>query len=306
MAPISPTRAWISTLRIKTLPAAAVPVLVGSGHAWHLADDGYLTFHWPAAIAVLITALLIQIGTNLANDYFDHRKGADTPERAGPQRASASGLLPPHHVRNAAYATFTLAALGGLYISLVAGWPILAIGIAGILSGILYTAGPRPLGYIGLGDLFVFLFFGPIAVMGTTYVQGYAVFWEPAVWMPALFLGIALGCLATAILVVNNLRDRPTDETAGKRTLAVRFGDRWSRIEYITLVAIAFILTAMSFSRHREWRLLLPILSLPLAIPPTRRVLGDLKDRTQLNPALGGTARLLLVYGLLTTLGLLL
>src|SRR5688500_295665 len=136
------------------------------------------TFQWLPFVAALVAALLIQIGTNLANDYYDHRKGADTPDRAGPRRASASGLLAPAQVRNAAYAAFLLAAAIGLYLVWVGGWPILAVGCAAILSGLLYTAGPAPLGYIGLGELFVLLFFGPVAVMGTTYLQAPDLFWN--------------------------------------------------------------------------------------------------------------------------------
>lgn len=308
--------AWLAAARPRTLPAAAVPVLVGAAHAWHLAHESpahatlYGAFHVGGFAAALVGALLIQVGTNLANDYYDHRKGADTPDRAGPARASATGALPPRAVRNAAFATFGLAALVGLYLYTVAGWLVLAIGAASIASGIGYTAGRKALGYIGLGDLFVLVFFGPVAVMGTTLVtlpDGFVL--DRAhigAWLPALFLGLEVGALSTAILVVNNLRDRPTDQRVGKRTLAVRWGDKAMRIEYVTLMAFAYAMAAMSVGQHLEYRLLLPLASLPLAIPPLRRVLGDLSDRSRLNPALGQTALVLLVFGALLAVGLLL
>lgn len=306
----SPARVWLSTLRIRTLPAAAVPVLVGSAHAWHLSHEAapLFAFQWLPALAALASALLIQIGTNLANDYYDHRKGADTPERAGPMRASAAGLLAPSAVRNAAFASFALAAAIGLYLVWVGGLPILAIGVLAILSGLFYTAGPKPLGYLGLGEPFVLVFFGPVAVMGTVYLQAPALFGTVALWLPALFLGLEVGLLATAILVVNNLRDIPTDAKSGKRTLAVRIGERGSRIEYVVLVAGAFLLVLAGVANpmHQDFRLALPLLSLPLAWPPLRRVLHPHADRRELNPALGGTALLLLAFGLLTVVGLLL
>jgi 1,4-dihydroxy-2-naphthoate polyprenyltransferase len=297
-------RAWLSTLRVRTLPAAAVPVAVGAAHAWHLAEQGRFPFTWGPVLAALASALLIQVGTNLANDYYDHRKGADTHDRAGPRRASSSGLLPPAHIRNAAFLSFLLAAAFGAYLIWVGSWPILAIGLAAIASGLLYTAGPRPLGYIGLGELFVVVFFGPVAVMGTTYLVALGSFGDVAVWLPALFLGIEVGLLAAAILVVNNLRDRPTDERAGKRTLAVLLGDRGARIEYVALVVMPFLLVLASLRMHPEWRLALPLASLPLAVPPLRRVLGPLDDRRSLNPALGQTALLLLAFGVLTAIAL--
>jgi 1,4-dihydroxy-2-naphthoate polyprenyltransferase len=297
-------RSWLSALRIRTLPAAAVPVVVGAVHAWQLSRDGLFPFTWLPLAAALVCALLIQVGTNLANDYYDHKKGADTPERAGPRRDSASGLLAPRTVRNAAYSVFASAAVLGLYLVWVGGWPILAIGAAALASGILYTAGPKPLGYIGLGDAFVLVFFGPVAVMGTTYLVALDAFASPAVWMPAFFAGLQVGALSTAILVVNNLRDIPTDRKAGKRTLAVRLGERGSRIEYVALVALAFLLQVLAFAQHGEARMLLPLAAAPLAIAPMRRVLGRLDDRTRLNPALGQTALLLLAFGALVAVSL--
>lgn len=292
---------WLSAFRPRTLPAAAVPVLVGAALAWRIG-----VFDAGPALAALVGALLIQIGTNLANDHYDHVKGADTPDRAGPTRASASGRIPTKQVRNAAFLAFGLAAAVGVYLVAVAGWPILVVGVLALLSGWLYTAGPRPLGYIGLGDLFVLVFFGPVAVMGTVYVQAPERFHEAAVWMPGLFWGLALGALATAILVVNNLRDLPTDARAGKRTLAVRIGPRWTRVEYVAAVAGAYAIAVLGAQRHGDWTLALPLLSLPLAWPPLRAVLREHADRRTLNPALGGTARLLLAYGLLAAAGMVL
>lgn len=298
--------AWLSTLRIRTLPAAAVPVLVGAAHAYHVARDGAFVFAWLPFVAALVSALFIQIGTNLANDYFDHKHGVDDARRAGPKRASASGLLKPTHVRNAALGAFALAAVLGMYLIWWAGWPILVIGLLALISGWFYTAGPKPLGYLGLGDVFVFLFFGPVAVMGTVFVLARDAFGGVAVWMPALFLGIEVGLLSTAILVVNNLRDRPTDAVTGKRTLAVRIGDRASQVEYTLLIGLAFVLAGLAYLRHPEARLLLPLAAVVLALPPMRRVWGDLTVRQNLNPALGQTGLLLLAFGILTTVALLL
>lgn len=287
-------QAWFSTLRIRTLPAGAAPVLVGAALAWNLGGFDLLP-----ALAALLSVLGLQVGTNLANDYYDHVKGADTPDRAGPTRASASGALNPVAVRNAAFATFGLAALIGVYLALHAGWPVVAIGTAGILSGILYTAGPKPLAYVGLGDLFVFVFFGPVAVAGTVFVQTGT--WE----LGALVWGLALGALATAILVVNNLRDRPTDDRAGKRTLAVRFGDRFSRLQYLALLALAFAVPFVVGHFQDDVRLLLPVASVVLAVPVLRVVWKEHEDRRALNPALGATARVLLVYAVLASAALL-
>lgn len=300
--------AWLSAARPRTLPAAAVPVLVGGAHAWHQAHyEGplYGSFHALAFAVALVAALLIQVGTNLANDYYDHVKGTDRSDRKGPRRASASGDLAPRAVRNMAFAAFGLAALLGVYLIAVAGWLVLVIGLASIASGIGYTAGRRALGYIGLGDLFVLVFFGPVAVVGTVLVCIPQSFHLVGAWLPGVFLGIQVGLVATAILVVNNLRDRPTDATSGKRTLAVRFGDRFSQVEYTVLLALAFLFPLAALNMHVQWRLLLPVAALPLAIPPLRRVWGDLSDRTRLNPALGQTALLLLGFGVLTAAGLL-
>lgn len=286
---------WIGTLRIRTLPAAASPVIVGMAFAVDLG-----AFTALPALAALLGALLLQIGTNLANDYYDHIQGADTDARAGPTRASAAGLLAPTTVRNAAFGTFGLAALVGIYLIIVAGWPILAIGAAGILSGIFYTATRKSIAYVGLGEVFVFAFFGPIAVAGTVYVQSLT--WEPL----ALLWGIPMGLLAAAILVVNNLRDIPTDAAAGKRTLAVRMGEAPTRALY-TMLVIGALLAPLGIGHLAQdlwW--LLPVAAGLVAIGPWRVVMADHPNRAAFNPALGGTARVLMVYGLLAAVGLVL
>lgn len=283
---------WVSTLRIRTLPAASAPVIVGTAIAYSLSGFDLLP-----AMAALAGALLLQIGTNLANDYYDYVKGADK-ERAGPARASGS-TIPPAHVKRAALVAFALALFVGIYLVFHAGWPVLVIGLAGLVSGWAYTGGPYPLAYNGLGDLFAFIFFGPIAVAGTTFVQTGT--WEPA----ALLWGSALGLLTTAILVVNNLRDRPTDGPVGKNTLAVRFGDRFSQWEWTACVAGAFALAASaSYLMQNTW-FLLPLGAL-VAVPSTSKLIwGELEPRGGLNPALGGTARILLLFAILVSVGLL-
>lgn len=270
-------------------------MLLGTALAW-----SWDVFALLPALAALVGALLLQIGTNLANDYYDHVQGADTAARAGPVRASAAGLLAPKAVRNAAFSTFGLAALVGLYLVWVGGWPILAIGAAGILSGIFYTASKKSIAYIGLGEVFVFVFFGPIAVAGTVYVQSLT--WEPF----ALAWGVPLGLLAAAILVVNNLRDIPTDAAAGKKTVAVRIGEAMTRRLYFALVGAAIVapLVIAHYADALWW--LLPIATLLFAAGPMRIVATPQPVRQAYNPALGGTARLLLVYALLASVGVVL
>jgi 1,4-dihydroxy-2-naphthoate octaprenyltransferase len=282
--------AWIGTLRLRTLPAAATPVVVGTAYANRIGAVA-----WGPAIAALVAALLIQIGTNLANDYFDFKKGADQ-QRVGPVRASSAGLIPPLRVRNAALCAFALAAVLGLYLVSVAGWPILVIGAASILSGWGYTAGPKPLAYIGLGDLFVLVFFGPVAVAGTVYVQSLT--WESG----AMLWGIALGLLATAILVVNNVRDAPTDGPAGKRTLVVRFGTSFGKAQYLLCMAGAVAVAALVGHLEQDLMLLLPIAAMVLAIKPTMALMRE--GGPSLNPVLGQTALVLLLYGLLLSVAL--
>lgn len=286
--------------RPKTLPAAVVPVAVGTAIAF--AHGG---FALGPALGALAVALLVQIGTNYANDYFDFVQGADTEERIGPTRAVQSGLLTPGQMLAATVVTFTLAALAGAYLVTVAGWPMVWIGLASIAAGVWYTAGGRwSMGYLGLGDLFAFFFFGPVAVATTAYVQTLA-------WLPdALFASLPIGFLVTAILVVNNYRDIETDRVSGKHTVAVRFGRGFSRAEWILLVAGAFAAAplhwVLGFSGAGPW-VLLPLLALPAAVAPLRALLEP-HDRDghgpRLNHALGQTAKLLLVYGALYALGI--
>jgi 1,4-dihydroxy-2-naphthoate octaprenyltransferase len=291
-APPGPFKRWLMAIRVPTLPAAVVPVLVGSATSF---ADGF--FRPLVFLAALLAALLIQIGTNLANDYFDYLKGADTPERLGPTRVTQSGLIAPATVRNAMLLCFGLAALCGVYLIVVGGWPILLIGALSIASGILYTGGPFPLGYHGLGDLFTFVFFGVIAVVGTDYLHTGA--FRP----PVFLVSLPVAMLVTAIIVVNNLRDAPTDRKAGKRTLAVIFGERFARVEYAALVLGAYLLLPAIW----RWSgtspfVLLPWLSLPLALPLLRMVWTE-RGRV-LNLALRGSARLHLVFGALLAIGL--
>lgn len=287
--------AWAAAARPRTLPAGAAPVLLGSALAW---DDG--VFRAAPALAALLGALLIQVGTNLANDYYDHRRGADTATRVGPKRAASSGWILPTHVRNAAILCFAATCLLGLYLIYASAWPILWVGLASIASGYAYTGGPYPLAYHGWGDLFVFVFFGPVAVAGTYYVQALAV---P---IQVLFASLPLGLLATAILVVNNLRDRETDARAGKRTLAVRWGDSATRREYQFLLLGAYALVALATARHPEAPfLLLPALTLPWGVRLVRRV-AQTQDAGQLTATLASTAQLLAAFAVLFSIGVVL
>ena len=283
---------WVLAARPRTLTAAVVPVAVGTAVA---AQAGGVRVA-PAA-AALLGAVFLQIGTNFANDVFDFEKGADGSDRLGPLRVTQAGLLSPRAVRTGMWAAFALATVCGAYLALIAGWPIVAIGIASIASGIAYTGGPYPLGYHGLGDLFVLVFFGVVAVCGTVFVQTGAV---PPL---AVAASIPVGAIATAILVVNNLRDRESDARAGKRTLAVRFGRRFAIGEYGLLLFLAYATPALLVaSGHVGWFALLPWASAPMALARMRRVARD--DGAALNASLGGTARLLLVFGLLFATGL--
>lgn len=281
--------AWVLALRPATLPVAVVPVLVGTAAA--LAAENQ--FRLPVLVAALVASLLIQIGTNLANDLFDFKTGADTKERLGPVRVTQAGLLSPRQVGVGIVITFALSVLVGLYLIDVGGWPILLIGLLSIAAGILYTGGPWPLGYNGLGDLFVFLFFGVIAVVGTYYVQ------VDSVNAFALACSIPVGLLATAILIVNNLRDIETDRAAGKRTMAVRIGPKATRAQYALFVlgayAVPVILWLTGLISGYFW---LPWLTLPLAIRLARSMLSQTSGPA-LNGVLKQTAQLHLLFGLL-------
>lgn len=288
--PLSP---WILASRPKTLPAGVVPVLAGSATAYH-----EHLFRLGPALAAFIGALFIQIGANYANDVADFQKGADNVNRVGPTRVTQTGLLTARQVKFGAAMSFLVASLAGLYLLWVAGWVVVAIGVTSIIAALTYVGGPNPYGYRGLGDLFVFLFFGLAAVMGTHYVQAKSIDWLP-------FLGaVSVGSLAVAILVVNNLRDRETDAVAGKRTLAVMFGERAMEWEYRSLVLLAFACPIIGFAlRLSEWTALLSLLAFPLALRLWSKI-ATARGR-DLNPVLGATAQLELVFGLLLSLGLL-
>jgi len=285
-------RAWVLACRPATLAAALVPVAVGTACARALGG-----LRVGPALAALAGALLLQIGANLANDVFDYEKGADTHERLGPTRAVQSGLLPASSVRTAMFVVFGLALVVGAYLTAVAGPAIIAIGLLSIACAVAYTGGPWPLGYHGLGDLFVMLFFGFVAVCGTAFVQLGRV---PAL---AWWAAVPVGSLSTAILIVNNIRDCTTDLAAGKRTLAVRFGRRAAFAEYLLLLAAAYCVPVLLFAigAASPW-VLLPLLSLPIAVSLAWRLAKQ--EGAPLNQVLVGTARLMLVMGLAFALGL--
>jgi 1,4-dihydroxy-2-naphthoate octaprenyltransferase len=283
--------------RPRTLPAAVAPVLVGTALAW-TATDGELD--WIAFAAALLGALFIQVGTNLSNDYSDARRGADTEDRLGPVRVTAGGLVPPRQVLIATYLSFGAAVLCGVYLVAVAGPVLLLIGAASILAGVLYTGGPRPYGYEGLGEVFVFLFFGVVAVTGSFYVQVQELPWE------ALVLAVPVGLLASAILVVNNVRDLETDRRAGKRTLAVRLGRDRARTLFALMLAGAYLTVLVPWlaGSLSGW-LLLPWITLPLAV----RLAGTVRthaDGPTLNAALADTGRLEFLFCVLLAAALVL
>jgi len=256
-------------------------------------------FHPVTFVAALLGAMFIQVGTNLSNDYSDARRGADTEDRLGPVRVTAGGLVPPSQVLLATYATFGLAVACGAYLVAVAGPELLAVGAASILAGVLYTGGPRPYGYEGLGEVFVFLFFGIVAVAGSYFVQVQQLPWQ------AFVCAVPVGLLASAILVVNNVRDLETDRRAGKRTLAVRLGRARTRRLYATMVAGAFVTAPLpwAFGSMSAW-LLLPWAVMPLAAR-VARVVRTRTDGPALNGALAGTGILQLVFCLLFAAGIL-
>ncbi|MGE3542564.1 MAG: 1,4-dihydroxy-2-naphthoate polyprenyltransferase [Kofleriaceae bacterium] len=280
--------AWIAAARLRTLPAAVVPVAVGTACA---ATSGGVA--WGPALAALAGALAIQIGTNFANDVFDAERGADGPDRIGPLRAVSAGLISAAAMKRAMIAAFAVAAAFGVYLISVGGWPIIAIGVASILSGIAYTGGPWPLGYHGLGDVFVMAFFGFVAVCGTAFVQlGHV----PAL---AIWASIPVGAIATAIIVVNNVRDRAGDARVGKRTLAVRFGRRGAIVEYALLLAMAYAVPVVLAAKLGAWAAL-PLLTAPLALLRLGQ-LARASNGPEHNQCLAATAQLLLAFGALFT-----
>jgi 1,4-dihydroxy-2-naphthoate polyprenyltransferase len=285
-------QAWGLAIRPRTLPAAAAGVVMGCAVAWR---DGF--FRLDAALACLFAALLLQIGSNLANDVFDFERGTDTPERLGPTRVTQAGLLTPREVKVGMAIVFGAAAFLGLYLAWLGGLPIILIGIAAIISAIAYTGGPFPLGYHGLGDIFVFIFFGLAAVAGTYYVQAGSV--SAAAW----WMSIPPGLIITAILVVNNLRDIDNDRKSGKHTLAVRIGERATKIQYLICMLIAYlILPFAAWLGIVPWFSLLAWGSLPLAFRATRTVLTQ-KGRP-LNAALARTGQAAFVFSLLFWVGI--
>ena len=290
---MSPLHIWLMAARPRTLPAAVAPVLVGTSLA---ATEG--TFRPLTFVAAMLGAVFIQIGTNLSNDYSDARRGADTEDRLGPVRVTAGGLMPPRRVLVGTYVAFGVAVAAGLYLAAEAGWELLVVGVASILAGVLYTGGPRPYGYEGLGELFVFTFFGLVAVAGSYFVQTEELRWE------ALALGVPVGLLAAAILVVNNVRDIDTDRRAGKRTLAVKLGRDRARTLFVAMVAVAFLVPLVLVPALSAW-LLLTLAALPLA-PPLIRTVRTRTDGPALNGALAATGRLLAVFSLLLAGGVLL
>lgn len=289
----SPLQIWWLAIRPRTLPAAASGVVMGSALAW---KDG--SFQLLPALAALLVALLLQIGSNVANDVYDFERGADAVERHGPVRVTQARLLTPAQVKRGMWMIFALAALCGLYLAYVRGWIIILVGLAAILSAIAYTGGPFPLGYHGLGDIFVFIFFGLVAVMGTYYVQTGSLD-AAAVWM-----SIPVGLIITAILVVNNLRDFENDRAAGKQTLAVLMGSNASRIEYLLCLGIAYlIIPPLILLDIIPAAALLVWLSLPVAIKSARIVITQ--EGRPLNAALAGTGQTVLAYSVLFWVGLL-
>ncbi|ELK48953.1 1,4-dihydroxy-2-naphthoate octaprenyltransferase [Haloferax sp. BAB-2207] len=295
--------------RPQTLPAAAAPVVVGTAVAVH-AD----LFAPLPAFAALVGALLIQVGTNFANDYYDAVQGADTEAREGFTRVTAGGLIPPSEVKRAMYLTFAAAVLLGTYLVYVGGVPILVVGLLSVASGIAYTGGPYPLGYHGLGDLFVFVFFGLVAVVGTFYVQAASILAAPlsvgipagTVTLVAVLASLPIAAISTNILVVNNVRDKEEDATTGKRTLAVRFGYGFARAEYVTMLALAYAVPVYLWTRAGfDWYVLLPVFSMPVAARIARTVVTETKGE-KLNPALEDTGKLLALYAVLFSVGLVL
>jgi 1,4-dihydroxy-2-naphthoate octaprenyltransferase len=280
--------------RVRTLPASVAPVLVGSSLALGAGHFNPLAF-----VAALLGAVFIQVGTNLSNDYSDARRGADSEDRLGPVRVTAGGLVPPRQVLVATYVTFGLAVACGAYLVAVAGPELLAVGAASILAGVLYTGGPRPYGYEGLGEVFVFLFFGIVAVVGSYFVQIQELPWQ------AFVCAVPVGLLASAILVVNNLRDIDSDRRAGKRTLAVRLGASRTRTLYAIMLAGAFASAPLpwAFGSMSAW-LLLSWAAIPLALKVARTV-RTRTDGPSLNGALARTGALQLIFCLLYSAGIL-
>ena len=285
-------KVWLLAVRPKTLGAALGPIIIGTGIAFSEGKG-----HAGAALAALLGALLIQIGTNFSNDYFDFIKGADTEERIGPMRATQAGLVSPKTMVRNSFFIFGIATLVGIYLVFRGGWPIVLIGILSIVSGILYTGGPIPLGYIGLGDLFVLIFFGPVAVGGTFYVQSLEIS------EVVILAGFGPGLLATSLLAVNNLRDEPIDKKVGKKTLAVRFGPGFARAEYLVAFVLALILPfVLAFRTDAHWFACLSSLIIIPGYSAIRQITSGVKG-IELNETLALTGKLIIIYSILFSLG---
>ena len=285
-------RTWLLAARPQTLWASVSPVLIGSAMAFEAG-----LWHGPSALAALVVAVLIQIGTNYANDYFDFLKGADTRERVGPLRATQAGLVKPETMRRAFILVFALAILCGSYLVWRGGGLAFWIGLTCILSGLLYTATPFATAYTGFADLFVLVFFGPVAVAGTYFVQGLSLN------VPVLVAGLAPGLISTAILTVNNLRDMEQDRIAGKKTLAVRFGKRFSQVEYSMLLILAGFVPILLYIYTKQHRFaLFAILTLVMAIPAIKTVFTH-RESAELNATLAHTGILLLLFSIVFSLG---
>lgn len=295
-SPPSPVTAWLLAFRPKTLSISLVPVMVGSSVAY--AETGAIL--WLPLLVALAAAMLIQIGTNLHNDVSDFERGADGDERLGPPRAAASGWLSPAAVRRAAFACFGLAMLLGVYLVWHGGWPILLLGLASLAAGWAYTGGPRPIAYSAFGELFVWLFFGLGAVMGSYYLQTLRLGWD------ALVAATMVGLFAAAVIVVNNYRDLDSDRKIGKNTLAERLGRSASQVEYaLLLLAPYLLLPLLAGLTGSGWKLGLPLLSLPLAFSLLRRFRSE-PPGPVFNRILAQTAQLQLAFGILLSMGLLL
>lgn len=285
---------WIQAARPATLTLSAAPVIMGAAFGW--IDQ---VFDGVAVFFALWVAAFIQIGTNIANDYFDFKKGADTADRLGPARVTQQGWAAPQTVLRAAILCFALAFLGGLVLVYKAGWILLAVGILSILAGAWYTGGPAPLAYTGLSDIFVVIFFGPVAVLGTYYAQSQALSW------PVGLASIALGLIATAVLVVNNLRDRHTDVLANKRTMVVRFGRRFGELEHAFCLLMPFAIVLLGVGLGWFSLGALATLALvPIALREIRAV--RIKEGADLNAHLGGSARAAVLFSVVFSLGILL
>lgn len=286
---------WWLAIRPKTLSISVAPVLVGSALAWQVDR----VFQWLPALVALLAAMLIQIGTNLHNDVKDYERGADTPERLGPSRATASGWLSAEQIKRAVSVSFGMAVLLGVYLVWHGGWPILLIGLLSVCAGLAYTGGPRPIAYSATGEVFVWLFFGMAAVMGSYYLQVFRLTW--AVFAAANMVGL----LAAAVIVVNNTRDVESDRRVGKNTLAVRIGLFGSRVEYVALLAAPFFMLIVLGDLLPDARVWLPLLALPLAIFLIRRFCQALPGVGH-NQLLAQTAQLQLLFSFLLSVGLLL